>query len=556
MSDTQGRQLPPGWAEAGLGAIGRLICGQSPTSSTVNREGRGIIYVSGPEHWDGAVVHTDKWTTSPARIVPKGTVFITVKGAGVGTIFPGIEAAIGRDIYAFLPADVVPTSFVTHALRFTTSEIVRQAQGDIPGLSKDHILNHRIAIPPVEEQQRIANKIDELLSDLDAGVAGLKRIQAKLKHYRAAVLKAAVDGTLTADWRIQHPDTEPGSELLQRILSERRRRWEEAQLEEFKATSKPPPKDWKAKYQEPAVPDSKNLPPLPEGWCWATPKLLGSVQLGRQRAPIHHQGDFMRPYLRVANVYEDRIDLGSVYEMNFSPEQFTSYELHTGDILLNEGQSLELVGRSAIYRGELPGACFTNTLVRFRPSQGLKAEFAQTYFRACLRNHRFRKLARWTTNIAHLGADRFAAMEFPLPPLAEQEAIVEAVEDQLSVIDHLDADLQAKLDSAQALRQSILRHAFTGQLVPQDPNDEPATELIKRIVVEREERTRQAAAAKQTTKKAKPAKVKPKTPRRRAAAVPPPKQSLPKRRIKRLAAAEAKPTKAKTPRRRVAAKGL
>jgi type I restriction enzyme S subunit len=227
----------------------------------------------------------------------------------------------------------------------------------------------------------------------------------------------------------------------------------------------------------------------------------------------------MRPYLRVANVYEDRIDLSSIYEMNFSPEEFESYELHSGDILLNEGQSLELVGRSAIYRNELPGACFTNTLVRFRPAQGLKAEFAQTYFRACLRNHRFRKLARWTTNIAHLGGDRFAAMEFPLPPLAEQEAIVEAVEDQLSVIDHLDADLDAKLKSAQVLRQSILRHAFTGQLVPQDRNDEPASKLLKRIAAEQEERARQVAAAKQSAKEAKPVKAKTTTPRRQTLTV-------------------------------------
>ena len=404
------------------------------------------------------------------------------------------------------------------------------------GLGLDDISSVSVPMAPLVEQESVA-LIDELFSDLDAGVATLERVQAKLKHYRGAVLKAAVEGALTANWRAQHSNTEAASTLLQRILAGRRRRWEEAQLEKFQATSTPPPKDWKAKYQEPAVPDGKNLPPLPEGWCWATPRLLGRVQLGRQRAPQHHQGDFMRPYLRVANVYEDRIDLGSVYEMNFSPEEFASYELHTGDILLNEGQSLELVGRSAIYRGELPGACFTNTLVRFRPSQGLKLEFAQTYFRACLRNHRFRKLARWTTNIAHLGADRFAAMEFPLPPLAEQEAIIEAVEDQLSVIEHLEADLDVKLKAAQALRQSILRHAFTGQLVPQDPNDEPATELIKRIVVAREERTLQAAAAKQATKKAKPAKTKTK---------------------RRTAAQKVKPAKAKpkTPRRRTAAQSL
>jgi len=358
-----------------------------------------------------------------------------------------------------------------------------------------------LLIPPEAEQKRIAEALDELLSDLDAGVAALERVRAKLKHYRAAVLKAAVEGALTAEWRKQHPATETADALLTGILTERRRRWEEAQLAKFAQAGKTPPKDWKAKYREPIGPDMSGLQRLPVAWCWATPTQLGEVQLGRQRAPVHHRGEFMRPYLRVANVYEDRIDLGSVYEMNFSPKEFETYELRAGDILLNEGQSLELVGRSAIYRGELPGACFTNTLVRFRPSSGLEPEFAQTYFRACLRSHRFRKIARWTTNIAHLGADRFAAMEFPLAPHAEQVAIVEAVEDQLSVIDHLERDLESRLNGSRVLRQSIFRHAFTGQLVPQDPTDQPASELLKRIATEREERARLARAAKQANRR-------------------------------------------------------
>jgi type I restriction enzyme S subunit len=354
-----------------------------------------------------------------------------------------------------------------------------------------------VPVPPEPEQVRILDMLDELLSDLDAGVATLERVRAKLKHYRGAVLKAAIEGSLTAEWRRLHPLTETADALLTRILAERRRRWEEARLAKFAAAGKAPPKNWRAKYIEPAGPDTSGLPMLPEGWCWASPRQLGDVQLGRQRAPAHHQGEYMRPYLRVANVYEDKIDLGSVYEMNFSPAEYEIYALRTRDILLNEGQSLELVGRSAIYRDELPGACFTNTLVRFRPALGVEPEYAQTYFCACLRNHRFRKIARWTTNIAHLGADRFAAMEIPLPPHDEQVAIVDAVQTQLSVIDHLERDLEARFTSSQALRQSILRHAFTGQLVPQGPNDEPASELLKRIGAEREERVRLSRAAKQ-----------------------------------------------------------
>ena len=143
---------------------------------------------------------------------------------------------------------------------------------------------------------------------------------------------------------------------------------------------------------------------------------VGDIQLGRQRSPRHHSGTHMRPYLRVANVFEDRIDTSDVLQMNFTPSEFRTYELGYGDILLNEGQSLHLVGRPAMYRDEVPGACFQNTLVRFRPYNGLDPKFALIVFLAHLHSKRFQKIARWTTTMAHLGAARFSMVEFPLPP--------------------------------------------------------------------------------------------------------------------------------------------
>jgi type I restriction enzyme S subunit len=173
----------------------------------------------------------------------------------------------------------------------------------------------------------------------------------------------------------------------------------------------------------------------------------------------------MRPYLRVANVFEDRLDLSDVMEMNFTPKEFETFKLKPNDILLNEGQSLDLVGRPAIYKGELPGACFTNTLVRFRPCASLNVKFALSIFRAFMHSGRFQKIAKWTTNIAHLGSDRFAKMAFPLPPLAEQTRIVAEVERRLSVVEELEALVSANLQHATRLRQSILQKAFTGELI-------------------------------------------------------------------------------------------
>jgi type I restriction enzyme S subunit len=189
----------------------------------------------------------------------------------------------------------------------------------------------------------------------------------------------------------------------------------------------------------------------------------------------------MRPYLRVANVHEDRIETHDIKHMNFTDAEFERYRLEEGDVLLNEGQSLELVGRPAIYRREIPDCCFQNTLVRFKASQDVIPEYALYVFRAWLRAGEFRKIARWTTTMAHLGAERFAAMPFPLRPKSSQQAIVEYLDASLSSIAHLAGEIDTASTRADRLRQSILKKAFEGALVPQDPNDEPASVLLQRI---------------------------------------------------------------------------
>ncbi len=120
-----------------------------------------------------------------------------------------------------------------------------------------------VPIAPLDEQHRIVAAIEQQFTRLDAGIAALRRAQTKLKRYRAAVLKAAVEGKLTETWRTQHPDTEPASILLERILKERRAKWEA----DLRAKGKDPAK---VRYVEPAKPDTESLPELPEGWCWAT----------------------------------------------------------------------------------------------------------------------------------------------------------------------------------------------------------------------------------------------------------------------------------------------
>ncbi len=156
-------------------------------------------------------------------------------------------------------------------------------------------------------------------------------------------------------------------------------------------------------------------------------------------------------------MYEARIDITDVMEMNFESEEAKRFLLEPGDVLLNEGQSYELVGRPAIYRGEVPGACFQNTLIRFRPRrQMVLPEFALAVFRGYMRTGRFRREAQQTTNIAHLSAGRLAVVEFPLPPLDEQKRIVTKLDELMALLDDLEAKQKAKRQVQTQLRTAAL----------------------------------------------------------------------------------------------------
>ncbi|WP_329534437.1 restriction endonuclease subunit S [Streptomyces sp. NBC_01450] len=242
--------------------------------------------------------------------------------------------------------------------------------------------------------------------------------------------------------------------------------------------------------------------PLPDDWSEVTVEEAGKIDLGRQRHPSWHTGPEMKPYLRVANVFEDRIDISDVKAMDFS-DTGDRYTLKDGDVLLNEGQSPHLLGRPAIYRGIPEGAAFQNTLLRFRPNSWVTSEWALLVFRRHMHTGRFTKESRITTNIAHLSAARLKTVEFPYPPVDKQEMIVKQVRRQLEDADRMDAELRIVTTGSGELRAALLHAAFTGALVPQDPADEPASALLDRIRAARA--TAKAAPRKRTTRKPRPA---------------------------------------------------
>ena len=187
----------------------------------------------------------------------------------------------------------------------------------------------------------------------------------------------------------------------------------------------------------------------------------GRVQLGRQRAPKYQTGKFTRPYVRVANILEDRIDVSDLLSMDFDEGDFERYRLKYGDILLNEGQSTELVGRPAMWRDEVPDCCFQNTLIRFQPDRSrVLPDFALGVMLTLFRQGEFAKMSSKTSNVAHLGAARFANMPFILPPLPLQNEFAR----QVTEIRELEAMQTASRQRLEDLFESLLHRAFQGEL--------------------------------------------------------------------------------------------
>jgi type I restriction enzyme, S subunit len=406
-----------------------------------------------------------------------------VKGADGEVFFGSTEFHVFRPYPGILPQWIGA---------FLAQERVRRAarlgmKGSAGQLRVPEEFLNRLHLPlaPLVEQIRITERIDELFTDLSAGVTSLERVRKKLKRYRRAVLHAAVTGRLTTEWRkTQGPSPESGEKLLARILIERRRQWEKRTLDRYAKAKRTPPKDWQGRYVEPAGPNISALPELPQEWCWASADQLGWVQLGRQRSPKNRSNKFPTKYLRAANLTERGLDLSDVLDMEFEPNELQTYRLMAGDVLLSEASgSASQVGKPVVWRDELKDCAFQNTVVRLRPAL-VDSDYLYTYFLHCYRNQIFANVARGV-GINHLSADKFSKIAIALPPMNEQTHIVDAVNEKLSQIDAMEAEVARGLARGARLRQAILNSAFAGKIVPQHRGDEPASTLLERIRAER-----------------------------------------------------------------------
>lgn len=473
---------PASWEFAKLAEVATLVAGQSPPSHTYNDQGEGLPFFQGKAEFGDLYPKARKWCSASTKIAEAGDILMSVRAPVGPTNITSERCGIGRGLAAIRAHPGVEQRWLLYWLRFAEQQIAAKGTGTtFAAITASVLAREVLPIAPSDEQRRIVARIEELFGEIEAGEQELEKAREELAAYRRAVLKAAVTGELSREWRQKHVSNETSAELLTRILAEHRGTWERTEFTRLVAKEcAPKGAVWKARYKMPAgAPDVTRLPELPPSWTWCSVEQAGEVLLGRQRAPQHHQGKHMRPYLRVANVLENMLDLSDVKRMNFTPREFETFRLEAGDILLNEGQSPDLVGRPAMYHGEIEDCCFQKTLLRFRARTGVVPEYALLVFRHYMHSGRFRQVARITTNIGHLTLVRFVPMEFPLPPTREQAEIAKRAKELEQLISH--QELIATGAQSDMLRKSILAAAFSGKLVPQSLSDEPASALLARL---------------------------------------------------------------------------
>ena len=451
---------------------------------------------------------------SAARLLPTGTVLFSSR-APIGYVaIARNPLATNQGFKSFILPSSLDPGYVYYYLQRARGLALRLASGTtFPEVSGRQAAKLPLAIAPMPEQLRIVEAVESYFTRLDNAVATLERVQRNLKRYRASVLKAAVEGRLVPTEaelaRAEGRDYEPASVLLERILAERRRRWEEAELAKMQAKGKTPKNDkWKTKYKEPDEPDTSGMQPLPEGWCWVNLSLIKEFSLYGPRFSSDAYTESGQLVLRTSDISESgKVNLDTAPRITLNDDDFQKYRVDMGDLLFTRTGSL---GTLAVFNDQvdaIPGAY----LIQFRLAA--PEEVAWFCFYVFKSPNGQGHLARSGAGIGrpNLNAPTIESFVFGMPPLAEQSRILTELHRLLSITDGSSAETQKGERRCQRLRQSILKWAFEGKLVDQDSDDEPASLLIERTRAKREAHMSKKsrprggrAMAKKESKKSRP----------------------------------------------------
>ncbi|MFN8464583.1 MAG: restriction endonuclease subunit S [Caldilineaceae bacterium] len=466
-------ELRAGWQWTTLGAIA------DPTRNRVNPQNYPELPFVGMEH-------VESHTRRVLETVPAATMRSTAEQFQPGDVLygrmrPYLNKVFLADFHGLCSGEFIPfrkTAAVNskYLLYFLNSwEFVSFAshltEGDRPRVDFAQLAGYPFPLPPRPEQDLIVDIIETQFSRVDAAEAALKRVQANLRRYRAAVLRAACEGRLVPTEaelaQAEGRTYEPAATLLERILVERRAQWQ----------AEHPGK----KYKELAGPDVSTLPELPEGWCWASAEQLcyfitkGTTPSADKLSP--DSGDV--PFIKVYNLtFTGQLDfsINSTYiSMKTHIGELARSVVVPGDVLMNiVGPPL---GKVSIVPDTFPEWNINQAIARFRTVAPLN----NRYLSICLQSE---SILNWATTRAKATAGQFnltleicRQLPIPLPPVNEQVRLASEVEARLSAAAHSERGLYLNFARSNRLRQSILQRAFSGQFVTLYSASEPSNTL-------------------------------------------------------------------------------
>ncbi|MAD46007.1 MAG: hypothetical protein CMH98_13480 [Oceanospirillaceae bacterium] len=368
-----------------------------------------------------------------------------------------------------------------------------------------------IPLPPLNEQHRIVAKIEELFSELDKGIESLTTAKAQLQVYRQSLLKHAFEGKLTEQWRKDHQDElESTDELLARIQDEREARyqqqvadWQESvkQWEESgKEGRKPKQPTAFSSFRSLDNEDVSGFSDLPKNWVYTRFENLIEYVTSGSRGWAKYYDESGAKFIRAQNLKYDRLDLSDIAYVAL-PDSVEGRRtlINDKDLLITiTGAN---VTKTAYVNGDIGEAYVSQHVALTRLINTDMAQYVHWYLIASTEGRRQLERSAYGAGKPGLNLDNIKDVIIPISSVSECKAITQQLSEKLSVIDEQILEIDIALKKSEALRQSILKKAFSGQLVSQDPNDEPASELLKHIAVEKAELEAQAKQAKAASRK-------------------------------------------------------
>jgi type I restriction enzyme S subunit len=455
-----------------MGEICDIVSGSTPRTSDPENWGGPIPWIT-PDDLSGYAGKsidggrrslTEKgYMSCSAQLVPVGTVLYTSR-APIGYVaIASRSVCTNQGFKSFLPPDGVLSDYIFWYLKYATPEIRKMGSGTtFPEISKKRAESIPIPIAPTAEQRRIVAAIEERFSRIDTGVEALQRARRNMRRMRAAVVQAAVTARLVP----QDPNDEPAALLLRRLLGERQAAWSS--------------NGHRGRYRQPDEPKGV-LGDIPSGWAWTTVgQLAVRIDYGTSARCSAELKDGV-PVLRMGNIQDGELDFSDLKYLPNDHSEIENLLLLDGDILFNRTNSTELVGKSAVFRSFSRPMIFASYLIRLRLSPFVDPRWISMFINGPVGRSYVAAVRVQQVGQANVNGTKLAAMPIALPPASEQRRILEEVDRQLSTIKALDSLVsQAELRGSQ-LKRGILARGFAGQLVSQDPSEEPVSVLLGRI---------------------------------------------------------------------------